>query len=98
MKPELEYSLNLVLREREKQNKKWGEQNHDSYRWLAILGEEFGELSQAILHDEFGGKAAGTTREELIQVVAVGLQWLECIERKSFLEWNQKVKESGEIN
>ena len=67
--------------ERERQNATWGEQNHDAYTWLAILGEEFGELSQAILHDTFGGKAAGSMRNELVQLVAVGVQWLECIER-----------------
>lgn len=74
--------LMSILGERKRQNEKWGEQNHDDYRWLAILTEEVGELSQAILHDEFGGKATGTMRDELIQVTAVAFQWIEALERR----------------
>lgn len=74
--------LNEILQERKCQDAKWGEQNHDDYRWLVILMEEAGEVAQAILHDEFGGKAAGTVRAELVQVAAVAVQWLECIGRR----------------
>ena len=56
--------------------------HHEDYRWLAILTEEVGELAQAALHDEFGGKAAGTLRKELIQAAAVCISWLECMERR----------------
>lgn len=73
--------LDAITAERARQNAKWGEQNYDAYTWLAILSEEVGELSQAILHDTFGGTAAGMMRDELVHVVAVGVQWLECIER-----------------
>lgn len=68
--------------ERQRQNDKWGQQDHDDYRWLAILTEEVGELSQSILHDEFGGYASGTTEAELIQIAAVAVQWLECMRRR----------------
>lgn len=78
----MENVLNLIRAERERQNKKWGEQNHDDYRWLAILTEEVGELAQAILHDEFGGSHAGTAKTELVHVAAVAVQWLECMERR----------------
>ncbi len=73
--------LRPLAREREKQNNKWGEQNHTDEIWLAILSEEIGEVSQAMLHNRFGGHAAGTLRKELIQVAAVAIQWLECINR-----------------
>lgn len=79
----MEQVFGEVAIERARQNEKWGEQNHDDYRWLAILTEEIGELAQAILHDEFGGRAAGTRNDELIQVAAVAVQWLECIERRN---------------
>jgi NTP pyrophosphatase (non-canonical NTP hydrolase) len=69
--------------ERYFQDARWGEQNHDDYRWLAILVEEVGELAQAMLHDEFGGSHAGTAPTELVQVAAVAVQWLECIERRN---------------
>lgn len=70
-----------ILNERKRQNAKWGEQNHDAYRWLAILSEEVGEAAQAALHNEFGGRAKGTLRTELVQIAAVTIQWLECVDR-----------------
>lgn len=72
-----------IVEERLRQDEKWGEQNHNDYTWLAVLTEEVGEVAQAALHDEFGGKAAGTLKKELIQVAAVALSWLECTERRS---------------
>ncbi len=71
-----------IQTERLRQDRKWGEQNHDDVWWVAILGEEFGEAAQAVLHDAFGGKAAGTLRAELVQLVAVGVAWIECIDRR----------------
>ncbi len=79
----LQTVINEVLAERDSQDRKWGEQNHDDYRWLTILTEEIGELAQAALHDEFGGKHAGTLESELIQAAAVCVAWLECIERRT---------------
>ena len=82
--------LNAIKEERLRQNKKFGEQNHDDYHWLAVLTEEVGELAQAILHDEFGDKAAGTAPAELIQVAAVAVQWLECIQRRKASDASQE--------
>lgn len=75
-------AFRAILNERQRQYEKWGEQNHDDYRWLAILVEEIGELSQCALHDEFGGHAAGKLQEELVQVAAVAVSWLECLDRR----------------
>jgi len=66
--------LSEILTERERQDQKWGEQDHESLYWLAILTEEIGEVAQAILN----GKRV---RPEVVQVAAVALAWLECIER-----------------
>jgi len=74
--------IDKVLEERERQNSQWGQQNHTDFVWLAILSEEVGEVSQATLHDQFGGHASGTVEEELIQTAAVAIQWLECIQRR----------------
>jgi NTP pyrophosphatase (non-canonical NTP hydrolase) len=74
-------ALNAVIFERERQLKKWGEQNHPSYTWLAILSEEVGEMAQAMLHTEFGGYAKGKVKEEAIHVAAVALQLVECLIR-----------------
>jgi len=68
----------LIEDERQRQDAKWGEQNHLSPTWALILGEEVGEISKALLErnrDEF------TT--ELIQAAAVIVAWLECEQRRS---------------
>lgn len=70
-----------ITTEREKQNDKWGQQNHPAEIWSLILGEEYGEAQEAILHNKFGGSHANTLREELVQLAAVAVQWIECIDR-----------------
>lgn len=74
-------SLQAVLDERRRQDAKWGEQNHPLPTWLMILGEEVGELSQAVLHQTFGGPQAGNVRSEAVQVAAVGMAMVECLDR-----------------
>ena len=67
-----------IIAERARQDAKWGEQNHDDLYWLGILMEELGETAKALIESD-NTKA----REELIHTVAVGIGWLECIERRS---------------
>ena len=67
-----------IRQERGRQDKKWGEQNHHMYLWLAILMEEVGEFSQALLHRAFGGEHADDCEKELLQVAAVATAMLEC--------------------
>lgn len=74
-------ALKSVLAERERQDAKWGEQNHDPFTYLAVLGEEYGETCQAALHSRFGGKHAGSLREEAVHTAAVALAIVECIDR-----------------
>lgn len=74
-------ALDSVLAERGKQDVMWGQQNHHGFKWLAILGEEVGELSECVLHADYGGKAAAHTQEEAVQVAAVALAMVECIMR-----------------
>jgi len=73
-----------ILSERKRQDAKWGEQNHVDMIWQSILTEEVGEAAQCVLHDEFGGHAAGNLREELVQIAAVTFAWIQCIDRDSF--------------
>lgn len=74
-----------VLAERNRQDFKWGEQNHPIEKWVPILGEEFGELCEAINETIFdnGSDKGGyeNVRNEAIQVAAVAIGFLECIER-----------------
>ena len=64
-----------VLNERVRQNKLWGHQRHEWGKWLGILGEEFGEVCQAINRIYFPNDAKPTDSanlyEELIHLAAV---------------------------
>ncbi len=72
-----------VLAERDRQDDKWGVQDHDDFTWGAILGEEVGEVAQASLEFKFGDSENGTANvyRELIEVAAVALAWAEMIRR-----------------
>ena len=79
-------ALDAVIDERDRQDAKWGEQNHDPFAYLAILSEEVGELSQAALHLRFptplkDGPHLRHLRDEAVQVAAVALAIVECIDR-----------------
>lgn len=66
-----------VLTERLDQDAKWGEQNHPSEVWLAILCEEVGEMAQEMLP----GGSLLHCRDEAVQVAAVAIAFVEAIDR-----------------
>ena len=76
-------ALALIMSERLRQDERWGQQNHGPYKWLAIINEELGEFSQAVLDTEYGGKngGMGNVEKELVQFVAVGIAILQCLQR-----------------
>ena len=74
-------ALNDVTLECERQDTKWGEQNHDPFIYLTILMEEVGELAQAALHAKYGGRATGNLRTEAVHTAAVALAIVECLDR-----------------
>jgi NTP pyrophosphatase (non-canonical NTP hydrolase) len=55
---------------------KWGEQNHHPERWMNILMEEVGESSQALLKNQ-----PTNYREELIQVAAVAIDAINSFDQ-----------------
>jgi NTP pyrophosphatase (non-canonical NTP hydrolase) len=73
--------------ERARQIILWGTQNHSPCEWLAILAEEFGEVSKEVNEMHFGKygqiieSARTNLREELIQVAAVAVAFVECLDR-----------------
>jgi hypothetical protein len=67
--------------ERERQDQKWGEQNHDAGTWALVLLEEIGEWAKAELHSRFGGSEAGRQRHEAVHAAAVAQAIVECMER-----------------
>ncbi len=70
-----------VLKERRRQDEKWGEQNHAPSIWTDILMEEVGEVSRAILEATFGQDSWEEYRKELIQVAAVAIAAVESFDR-----------------
>lgn len=79
-----------ILKERARQNEKWGEQNHSPTQWLVILMAEVEEVARAILESQ-GPQNPNelltpddwfeNLREELIQVGAVALAAVESLDR-----------------
>ena len=80
--------LYLIDSERNRQDVKWGEQNHEQQLWVGILGEEFGEYCQAVIETVFDNgtteKAKGgydRMMEELTHVAAVAVNAMESLMR-----------------
>jgi NTP pyrophosphatase (non-canonical NTP hydrolase) len=80
--------LDEIKAERIRQNDKFGEQNHDPFKWCVIIGEELGEVNRAVcdaydweLQSFVTEKLKGNYRTELIQVAAVAVQMIECLDR-----------------
>jgi NTP pyrophosphatase (non-canonical NTP hydrolase) len=70
--------MGQIKQERERQNEKWGDQDHTDEMWLAILLEEVGEVAKELVQTrEKGSSDAYLIKKELIHAVAVGVQWLE---------------------
>lgn len=85
--------LLAVVVERGHQDAKWGVQNHAPTKWVAIIAEELGEVSQQALAIESRGywtevddvqrKAIDDAYvSELVQVAASALAAAECFRRE----------------
>jgi len=103
-------ALSDVLAERKAQDAKWGEQNHDMFTWVTILMEEVGEFCKEVLTlkfhqgstdgqcgstEEFLEHIAKCARVEAVQVAAVALAIVECIDRRNLkaVELNDYLRE-----
>lgn len=81
-----------VLAERQRQDEKWGEQNHGHYKWNTIIGEEYGEVCRAsyeIEHSKTSALLARNTvqyRKELIECAACCIAAVECFDRNASQE------------
>lgn len=70
-----------VLRSRDAAHRKHGDNSIErepagSPRWLAILGEEFGEVCRALTYD-----GTADLRGELLDVLAVASAWIDALDR-----------------
>lgn len=73
--------LDEIAQERDRQDGKWGIQNHDRSLWMEILGEEYGETCKASLEHRFGKGSIKDYRTELIHTAAVAVAAIECLDR-----------------
>jgi len=96
----MDKSLQAILIERNRQDRLWGDQDHDPFTYLAILIEEVGEFAKEALTLRFEtskatmGQAGSTAeyeksvledmRVEAVQVAAVALAIVECLDRKKW--------------
>jgi NTP pyrophosphatase (non-canonical NTP hydrolase) len=81
--------LTDVNAERNRQDNLWGLQRHDFGEWLGILGEEFGEVCQAINRIHFPNDAKPTDADnlykELIHVAAVAVAIAEHVKENQLI-------------
>ena len=71
-------TMHEVFIELQRQDEKWGVNRIlPDEIWLTIMTEEVGESAQAILKQ----LPTEDLRKEIIQIIAVGYAWLECIDR-----------------
>ena len=86
--------LNAVCRERERQNDRWGNENgNHPFEWMSILGEEVGELCEAVNETCFqnpkrrqrGGRE--NIYREAVQVAAVAVAIAEEILRLEDIQY-----------
>lgn len=91
--------LKEVGQERERQEKKRGEQNHEPPKWFTILMEEVGEACKAELD-----KKEEWYRFELIQVAAVAVAMIDSFDRKKkkityqFLDSEKAIAEAKRVS
>lgn len=84
----LTLAIQSVQAERKRQDEKWGDQsgNHP-FEWMSILGEEYGELCEAVNETFFknGDKpergGIDKMRKEAVQVAAVAVALIEALDK-----------------
>lgn len=70
--------IKAILSERERQDKKWGSPQENTYcEWSSILAEETGELAKELNELNFGRGDTEKMAAEAVQVAAVALAILE---------------------
>ena len=89
MSNDIEGALDMVKAERQRQESLWGDQsgNHP-FEWMSILGEEYGELCEAV-NETFFKNATHPDRggfekiiKEATQVAAVAVAIIESAQRQ----------------
>lgn len=69
-----EIVFHAISQERERQDAKFGVQEHGDLYWLAILQEEVGEAAQAVIQE----RTYEEVEKEMLHIAAVAVSWIEC--------------------
>lgn len=78
VKPEQKCWIEKIISERDRQDKKWGFPQENTYsEWSNVLGEEVGELDKEFVELNFGRGDTDRMVAEAVQVAAVALAILE---------------------
>jgi NTP pyrophosphatase (non-canonical NTP hydrolase) len=79
----MDFIIEEIKKERERQDEKWGEQNHHPLLWFSIIGEEYGEMCHAFNEYTFEEtpEHLEEMKREAVQVAACCVAMLECLER-----------------
>lgn len=83
-------AMSDIAGERDRQERLFGVQKHHPAYWLALLGKQLGQLGEATVKREWASKggpgspydvANQKIRNEAVQLAAVALNMIECIDR-----------------
>lgn len=93
--------IQQVVDERTRQDDMWGVQSHDPAVYLMILGEEVGEANKAALEAAMSTlqdrpEGLRKYREELVQVAAVAIAMIECLDRNPMTGGRDRFGTEGE--
>ena len=70
----------IIDKERQQQDEKWGVQNHGRVKWLIILIEEVGEVAKTLLE---GDSDVEEYIDEMVHVAAVAVGAIECMKQRT---------------
>lgn len=95
-------ALYMIDNERNRQDEKWGQQDHEPSKWVHILGEEFGEYCEAVNETVFDNGEQSKLKggyenmlKELTHIAAVAVGAMECLMRN---EASQEAKKINALN
>lgn len=87
--------VKVVLAELERATSKFPTWPTDPLHALAVLGEEFGELTQAVLQATYDGGPTRHVRTEAVQTAAMALRFLMSLDRYEYVAREQHSQNSG---
>lgn len=81
----MQKAIRLCIEERKAQLEKWGHQNHPPAIWHLVIGEEVGELAEAILDLRYSNTGMPHVKAEAVQVATSAIALIEWIEEQEEL-------------